>query len=230
MNFSKQVEKAKGQSFATRKSKEFGSNLLSSNFEKFDPADVKKIIETPDFEHYMNEAYAQHGEHDNYGLGYSIRWNPHTGQKEMFVAGSQGWKDWLMNVTDSVAYGGEKVFGKVLDKSFEEETGLPAVIRPHLTQYNRYRAERSKKLSAIARDEHIDVIYGHSRGGAVVADLDTESRKVGVDAAMLIAHNTDMENYRRPGAFDKFLGITGQENLTVESGHGIHWAYGDGYS
>ena len=207
-----------------------GAVQQSDYIRKINADDIKDIIAESDFEEGMNRAYSQHALYNNYGLGYNIRWNPHTGKKEMFVAGSQGWKDWFMNATDTLAYGGEKIFGNVIDKSFEEETGLPAALRPHLSQYNRYRAERSKKLSAIAKEEHVDVIYGHSRGGAVVADLDVDARKVGLDAAMVIAQNTQMENYRRPGVFDAVLGVSGSENITVESGHGIHWAYGEGDS
>ena len=36
-----------------------------------------------------------------------------------------------------------------------------------------------------------------------------------------------MENYHRDSYFDQLLGYGGEKNVTVQSGHGIHWAYGD---
>lgn len=220
MDFQKQVAKARSARFA--------GNQLQSLVKKIDKDDIESILKEDNFQIAMEDAYRQHlGEYgDNTGLGYSVRYNWHTGQKEMFVAGSQGWKDWTLNIVDGILYGAEKVGGKFIDAKWHEYTGLPGNYRPKLTSLDRYRVERSKKLKAIADYEDVDVIYGHSRGGAVVADLDVDARKVGVDAAMIIAENTDIENYHRPSVFDNVLGLSGKENETVYSGHGIHWAYG----
>ena len=211
---------------ANVKNQEFNINRANTYVEHIDKDDIKKILGTNDFEFYMNAAYEQHGIDHNRGLGYSIRWNPHTGQKEMYVAGSQGWKDWLLNAVDTVYYGAEKIFGKELDAVWTAETDLPPNTRPNLTQFDFYRNERSKKLSKIAKEEGVAVVYGHSRGGAVVADLDFTGRKVGVDAAMIIANNKDMENYHRQSVFDEILGATGKNNIPVDTGYGMHWGLG----
>lgn len=212
---------------AAAHNKQFSHKLASSNISKIDSNDIKNLIKEPDFEYYMNKAYDQHSLYNNRGIGYSVRWNPHTGQHEMFVAGSQGWKDWVLNATDTVLYGGEKLFGNQLDKTFESETGLPSYFRPHLEQLDRYRTERSQKIKNIAELENVDVIYGHSRGGAVVADLDYKGRKVGIDAAMIISKNSNMENYHTGSIFDETLGIGGKKNIIVDSGDKLHWAIGD---
>lgn len=226
-DFTKQIDLAK----AKQASSQFASNQLQNYIHKIDKNKIDEIISQPDFEYMMSAAYSHHlGEHgDNTGLGISIRTNPHTGEKEMFVAGSQGWKDWTLNVVDAVYYGGEKLFHKPIDKAWEKYTNLPAYFRPKLYEFDLYRQEREKKISEIAKSEHVDTIYGHSRGGAVVADLDYSGRKIGLDAAMIIAANTEMPDYKRPGLFDYTLGLTGKQNVTVNTGHGIHWAYGDGY-
>lgn len=226
------VSVSKNKNLAHDVQKKFASHELGSFIRKIDKDNIRDIIKEPDFEYFMNKAYDQHWYANKWhtGLGYSIRVNPHTGQKEMFVSGSEGWKDWTLNFFDSISYAGEKFVGEKIDELWEKETESPAIARPSLTSWDFYRKNRTKQLSKIAKDEGVDVVYGHSRGGAIVADMDFSGRKVGIDAAMLIAKNTEMENYQRDSLVDNVLGVSGEHNIVVESGSGAHRAYGEGDS
>ena len=220
--------------FAQAQSVRF-KDVLANKAKLLDKDDFKGILEERNFGDAMDLAYEQHAMHDGYGLGYQLRINPNTGEREMFVAGSDGWKDWVLNGIDAVYSGTEHFFGRELDKVWESETGLPSVTRLDLRNLDVYRTERSKKLSKIAKDFDVDVVYGHSRGGAIVADMDLSGTKrdgtkfsgtkIGVDSAMIIAKNKNMKNYHRGSAFDYILSSTGKDNEVVNSGRSFHWAY-----
>jgi len=126
--------------------------------------------------------------------GVLIRTNPDTGKKEMFVAGSRTTKDWQDNFNDY--YG----------------------------SYNDYRMARQEQLAETAVLENVKVVYGHSRGGAMVADmrLPLTIQKVGLDAAMVLASNKNMLNLTEAGTgawgstFDQTIGRTGRFNVPVD--------------
>lgn len=194
-------------SFAQAVNRQWRQNQLNTNRK---PINIEHYVKEQSFSEAFDEAYNDHAQYNNRGLGYSIYVNQETGDKEMFVAGSQGWKDWVLNAIDGVLY------------------QVDHATHTHVaSKLDFYRRERSKKLSKIAKDQHVDVVYGHSRGGAVVADMDFDGRKVGIDAAMIIADNNDMTNYNTGSMFDSILGFGGNENVTIDQGRGFHWVYGD---
>lgn len=115
--------------------------------------------------------------------GYAVRWNPRTRQKEMIVAGTRYMKDWPVNVMDTFA-------------------GQTPWYRNAVRKYNR-----------IATKEGVKVVYGHSRGGALVADMKGPYDKYGLDAAMIMANNKELKNYTGKSVFDRLIGYGGKRNI-----------------
>ena len=158
------------------------------------------------FDEFAKEAY------DDANDGYSIRVNPLTGDKEMFIAGTKppGHGQWLLNVWDMPWY------------NMTHLTGWTGFER-----MDPWRYQRTKDFSRIAREQGVDVIYGHSRGGAIVADMDVPPyvTKVGLDAAMAIAADKDtlnLQEFGLSGMFDKVIGLTGEENFNFDLGPKFH--------
>lgn len=122
--------------------------------------------------------------------GYAIRINPSNGRKEMFIAGTRNAFDWAANLYET-KYGGNTF----------------------------YRKRAAEKYRKIAEAQGVDVIYGHSRGGALVGDIVTKKpiRKVGLDAAMVISKDKNLRNYRNRGYFDRAIGITGKNTKVIKS-------------
>lgn len=166
--------------------------------------------------------------------GYSIRINPNTGQKEMFVAGTRHGSQWALNALDTVLYGADKVLSSGVNLAekalFEEllgeepeEAPLPVNLKL-LSRIDIPRHKKEKFFEKIARDNGVEVIYGHSRGGAMIADMDIPNvEKVGLDAAMLIARNSDTLNISEGGGlnplglFDEIIGLTGKDNVHYDA-------------
>ena len=148
-------------------------------------------LHTKDFNNFAEDAYDP-----SRTDGYAIRVNPRTGENEMFVRGTtfkRGGIEWIQNAA---------------------ETKPARYIAPNLRQKSlRWRRRHSKKLSRVARENNVEVIYGHSRGAAVVNDMDVPgATKVGLDGAMMLAHDKSMPNYRQNQWFDKFISIGGKNN------------------
>lgn len=132
--------------------------------------------------------------------GYHIRTNPKTDKKEMFVAGTRSRGDWAQNAWDEI-------------------TG---------SNFNPWREAQQDMLSKAAILNDVQVIFGHSRGGALVADMKTKEgvKKVGLNAAMRLARNKNMLNINEGGdrklpgkilgQFDQFIGETGLQNVTYD--------------
>lgn len=90
--------------------------------------------------------------------GYSIGYV--NGKKVMYVSGSRNVTDWVFNVADNF---------------------IPA-------SRHRVSNKTSQNLTKIARDEKVDVVVGHSRGGMLVAKMDIDnSKKLSLDGAMRLA-------------------------------------------
>lgn len=79
-------------------------------------------------------------------------------------------------------------------------------------------------LTNMAIANKVDVIYGHSRGGALLADMPVPKhvQKIGLDAAMLISSNKNMLNISENGtqllgsSFDSLLAKTGRLNVPLD--------------
>lgn len=149
---------------------------------------LKETISDPRFHEFAIEANMAKE-------GYSLRINPATGKKEMFVTGSRTISDWLLNVMDSA-----------------------------FLDLDKWRYYYQRKLSRIAIRNQVDIVYGHSRGGAIVADMRLPKRiqKVGLSAAMIIAKNKNLVNLNEGGTnntlseIDTFLGCSGRNNISVD--------------
>lgn len=157
---------------------------------------LKQTIAHPSFQCFAKSAYASKD-------GYSIRTNPVTKKKEMFIAGTRDIGQWALNAYDGLlhAYG----FGDILI-------------------FNPWRFNKQNKLGQIAFNYGIDVVYGHSRGGAITADMPLPpcTQRVGLDAAMMLAANKNIINLNEGGGlnplglFDQYIGQTGRNNVTVD--------------
>ena len=93
----------------------------------------------------------------------------------------------------------------------------------------------AENFARAAKENGVQVIYGHSRGGAILADMNTnpDVQKVGLDSAMIISENKDMLNlneYKRGSLnpydyFDGLIGFGGKKNVTVNLGDNMHHAW-----
>ncbi|UNI72621.1 MAG: hypothetical protein [Avonheates virus SG_61] len=179
-----------------------------------------------DFEQFAKDAYESPDT-------YAIRTNPQTGEKEMFVAGTQMRKkdmiagQWIQNVADLGLKGLDNHFEKNLPESMHYHPFMKADVA---------RSNAVKKMQKAAKDNDVEVVYGHSRGAAIVSDmkLPDSTKKVGLDGAMVIAHDPDMLNIQSGSPFDKGLSLGNRKgNRTIrwkQDGGWLanaigHWTY-----
>jgi hypothetical protein len=167
---------------------------------------LQETVRDKSFDKFAREAYAS-------PEGYAIRINPYNGEREMFVAGTRNPGDVASNLIELANAGlldapGVKEAYHSFAKAHELFPGSG-----HFTGfYSRatgWRRHAGNKYARIAADEQVSTIYGHSRGGAIVADMDTKATKVGLDSAVVISDNKDMINIRQDRWFDHLIGITG---------------------
>ncbi|BBE21059.1 hypothetical protein [Chaetoceros debilis DNA virus 83] len=143
-----------------------------------------------EFGAFMEDAYSSEGK-------YSIRVNPYTGKKEMMVAGTDSYGNWLQNVAE----------------------GTPSAWKGVSLKK---REEASEYYDEIARQNNVDVIYGHSRGAAHLTDMQYEATYVGIDGATSIGHKRpDMVNVIGDQFFDKVIGRGHKDTVRLE-GRGFH--------
>lgn len=134
--------------------------------------------------------------------GFSIFDNPQTGEKEMFVRGTtfkRGGVEWAQNILESPIGGYRSATA----------TGLSA-----LSRYS--RRQHSKFLSEQARKNGVSVVYGHSRGGAIVNDMDVPgARLIGLDAATILNKRSNISNIRQRQFFDRSIGFNAKKTYIV---------------
>lgn len=184
---------------------------------------LQKVLKDPSFDKFAKQAYLSKD-------GYSVRINPHNGEREMFVAGTKHFSDFLWDIADVPLYGADKLLNKAEDMALaalHDFTGLPVSKHPvdiRAFEYiDRPRHKKQQFLADKAQELGIHTIYGHSRGGAMVADMDVDDvNKVGLDSAMIIAHNPTLVNYNEGGGlnplglFDDVIGLTGENNIHAD--------------
>lgn len=93
-----------------------------------------------------------------------------------------------------------------------------------------WRTRAANYYAEVAQREGVKIIYGHSRGGAIVADMPGGGYdRVGLDSAMVLAENKDMLNIRAgietsgaKGIFDEAIGYTGKNDVEYEVGDTFH--------
>lgn len=180
---------------------------------------VAAELSDPNFHDFVGRAYGS-----NDGVAYRI--NPITGEKEMMIAGTRTMGQWGLNLLDTALYGGDKAIAKgkgMIRHPFK--TVIGTAPKEHVKLLQKFDLPRKRKeayYARLARNNGVDVVYGHSRGGAMAADLDFDGTKVGLDAAMLLADNTDVYNFNEGGSlnptglFDAAIGLTGEKNVTMD--------------
>lgn len=182
--------------------------------------EIKETIKTPDFKSFANEAYHSKD-------GYAIRTNPNTLEKEMFIAGTKSLKDVARDVGDTMLFGADKLISTGINSTLHglgAELDIPIPKKPVNVKLFSFldfgRSKKQKFYEDIAEQNGVHTIYGHSLGGAMLADMNIPYyiNKVGLDSAMLIAHNTKMLNLNEGGGlnpmgvFDDVIGFTGEDN------------------
>lgn len=200
------------------------SGLLGS------PHGMKQIeadLKDPSFKEFVKRGY----DSDD---GYSIRINPETGQKEMFVAGTRHGTQWALNFLDALLYPLDRIATDVVN---DTQLAIQAEMMPELHEplypvkvhffenLDLPRHQKQEFFEKIAEENGVEVLYGHSRGGAMIADMNTTAKKVGLDAAMAIARNKDVLNIDEHGSvnwnpaslFDAIIGLTGEDNVHYDA-------------
>jgi len=156
-------------------------------------ASIKRLVSNDRFRSFAKQAYSS--KH-----GYAIRENKSTGEKEMFVRGTtfkRGGIEWVQNVLESPA-------SALAGGGF----GLAGDVSRHI------RNKHAKFLGDIARKNNVDVIYGHSRGAAIVEEMHVPGAvKLGLDGATLLNRHTTISNYRQRQAFDGLIGVNSRKTI-----------------
>jgi len=189
--FKQQVKRAKANYTNNRWKNERSSG--GSSFRRSGANSVQRTINHKSFSDFANKAYKAK-------RGYAIRRNPTTGEKEMFVRGTtfkRGGIEWFQNFAET----------PVVEK-FGMGEQLVGDVSRHI------RGQYSKFLSKVAVDNQVDVVYGHSRGGAIVNDmLVGKIRKVSLDGATILNRTPRVTNYRQKQAFDAVIGLNSRATV-----------------
>lgn len=209
----------------------YGSARIAANNRLGD--DIIQRMRIDGFEGLGKSAYAN-------PKGYSIRYNPITGDKEMFIAGSKsmidyhkghlptinpkGVGDWLSNAGEGLnaliidvghlnpevaewLERGEKMTGQKAQKGFW------------------WRREAARRYDKIAEQEGVDIVYGHSRGAAVLSDMRFTGPKVGLDGALSLADHNDVWNIIAPQLFDQGIAYGGDNYTYTKEKVPFHFVY-----
>lgn len=149
--------------------------------------------------------------------GYAIRVNPLTGKKEMMIAGTRNRgdfsiRDWTQNIAEGIHH---TPYGKELTEAFMGEGAWDKF--DFIGSYSESkRDEGSARYEAIAREENVDVVYGHSRGAAVMSGMNGPWESVGLDGASYIGHHKSYTNIvQKKGIFDRMIGAGHKGNIGV---------------
>jgi hypothetical protein len=122
---------------------------------------------------FMMDAY-------NSDKGYAVKRNPTTGLNEMFVAGThkpttkKGVKEWVQNIGEGVEH-------------------LTLTDNKRFNVFTHHRQNFAHKLEDAAHSEKVDVVYGHSRGAAIISDFEAKDDFIfiGLDGATGITREHD---------------------------------------
>lgn len=200
-----------------------------------DPNYWVDFIDRSDLQGFKDQAYVNPD-------GIAIRINPVTGYKELFIAGSRTRGDWYQNIAET----GASLFHKI--SKFLEIKGLydkgvkafqydaealdpTGAIIMESTQNvfdtsSTARDNYSDYIDSIIRKNDIEVVYGHSRGSAIMSGLHSDVIKIGIDGATFIGHeDQDFVNLVQPTnegfAFDKLIS-TGYKHNVKLPGRAFH--------
>jgi len=164
--------------------------------------------------------------------GYSIRYNALTGQNEMFVAGSRkSVRDWTQNLAEGARSIARHPLVRNVVTAGSILTGQPEILAAYSTYAANaelagdvsieYRKQFAKQLQDQAKLYDVKVIYGHSRGAAVMSDIQFDGVKIGLDGFTEGVDNVDFINITNAGGLiDKTISKkTGRVEL---KGRGFH--------
>lgn len=201
-----------------------------------DPGYWSAFIDSSDLAAFKKQAYVNPD-------GIAIRINPETGYKELFIAGSRSNRDWFQNFVEVTETGLKK--GEILlqakggyNKAKLAQEGQYLESASPFGQIALEELENILQTSTVARDqfssyidtiieeEGVEVVYGHSRGAAIMSGLHSDVKKVGLDGAMVIGHeDSDFINVIDPGytgfSFDTLL-TTGYKHNVELPGRRFH--------
>lgn len=185
-----------------------------------DPRYWAEYLDASDIEAFHQHAYAN-------ADGLAIRTNPITGYKEMYISGSRNSRDWMQNVLEAIdhgfdslddfikAYGaarkGEKLvegasWGEKLEAADPQSQVLFEWAKNALSGSEASRDRYSSYLDMLVVEDNIDVVYGHSRGSAIMSGMKSNVKKVSLDGAMYIGHEVDYINIAN-APFDEETGV-----------------------
>lgn len=207
-----------------------------------DPAYWKSFMKDSNMESFMNDAYESSD-------GYAIRTNPLTGKKEMLIAGThspltrKGIVEWGQNALETAA-GVVDIGENIIKKIDKGIATIGSVLEPEATplfigEYEAVdripemsnivasldgRDAFSKKMEAIAEENGVEVVYGHSRGAAIASGMDqSKFTYIGLDGATFEGHPTDMLNIQGKQLFDYGIAMGHGKSKTVKlSDVGFH--------
>lgn len=168
--------------------------------------------------------------------GLSTRFNPVNGKHELFIAGTRTGREWVQNLIEGAAHTAsgfltvaEKVVSaaglipELKDISMETEQAIMLADEGiEFTNYSEHARDAfSEKIDALIEEEGIDVVYGHSRGAAILSGLHSDVVKIGIDGASYIGHHGDYLNIVespdwKHGFFDNIISAGHKENLKLK--------------
>lgn len=176
----------------------FHYNYDLASSQKGDPDYWDNYMSSTAMSSFLNAAYQSPD-------GYAIRTNPVTGMKEMMIAGThspttaQGLEEWGSNITEGLEHA--VTFG---------HSDLVANVDG--------RKQFAADLEHIAHEEGVEVVYGHSRGAAILSHFDpTEFIGIGLDGASFIGDkNSGFINIRSNQVFDSSIGAFKKNTVVLK--------------
>lgn len=159
----------------------------------------KDFMKASDMSSFMGAAYDSPD-------GYAIRTNPLTGVKEMMIAGThgpltvKGIKEWGSNILEG------------LDSLTQH--GIPV-----LNNFSVHREGYGDKIAEIAEQEGVQVVYGHSRGAAIMSHFDEDKFVgIGLDGATYLGEAKQKFINVNAGkqVFDRAIGAFHKRTVHVE--------------
>ncbi|AXH73195.1 MAG: putative esterase/lipase [Bacilladnaviridae sp.] len=184
---------------------------------------------------------------------FVLRKNKWTGKTEMIIAGTPDWKTWrgAGQWVQNVAEVGKASSGVVLEVGtaaagvvgaatswLGPEVSVPAAAFVELKTAEvaaglntagmisgHFRGEYVDYLEQVAIDNDVEVIYGHSRGAAIMNQMDvpTSTIKIGLDGATALdAGQSNYLNLVDGSDLDHMFTLTGSKHAQVITGRSKH--------
>lgn len=129
----------------------------------------------------------------------------------MYVSGTEmdNW-DWFQNAAEGFEHLGLGPDGGGVDLGFSSK---------HRHDYAEYLDEKCAEYD-------VKIVYGHSRGAAILSDMKYEATYIGLDGATFIGDHKEMINLQNAVGFDKGLGLGHKGNIPIP-GTAFHKAWKD---